>query len=106
MTDREAIDEVVRRTGVERFRFLCSELNTHAVPNSRDDYLRHIRELAAGPPPTEAPSAVESLRLARAANACPFRSTPSCGCGGPRCALRGGAAVSHLDCFPCVERYG
>lgn len=55
MTDEQAIDEVVRRTGVERFRSLCSEANTLPPPNSRADYLRHVRELAR--PPTAAEQA-------------------------------------------------
>lgn len=77
--------------------------------------LLHIRARSGLPAP--APSAgpadppdgrtmAESLALTRRMNDCPYRSRDAaCGCSGGRCALRGGAAVSHLDCFDCLERY-
>lgn len=49
------------------------------------------------------PTVAESVRLTRAMNACPSRSVdPGCGCAGARCSARGGAVVSHLDCFACL----
>lgn len=98
-----ALDRVVARTGHGRFRALCDAAHPdHAAWRAR------VVGLAADPPgsgPARRPVA-ESAELARAMRACPYRSTEGCGCAGGRCALRGGAIVSHRDCFPCLERYG
>lgn len=45
----------------------------------------------------------ESLEMTRRMNACPSRSTEGCGCSGGKCAARGGAIVSHIDCFACLR---
>lgn len=101
--------EAIHATGVERYRHLCSEENRHPSPNSRDDWRRFIleRRWERNTLPAEArPSVAESLALTRAMGACPYRATgPGCGCGGARCALRGGRTVSHVDCFDCLRRY-
>ena len=36
------LDEAIRATGVERYRWLCSDANTLPPPNSRDDWRRFI----------------------------------------------------------------
>jgi hypothetical protein len=77
--------------GFDRARFLAAHPRLAARLAARGDRGR--------------PSARASIRLARAMTACPYRSTLHCGCTGGRCALRGGARVSHRDCFPCLERY-
>lgn len=52
------------------------------------------------------PEVAQSLALLEAMKACAFRAVaPGCGCSAARCALRGGAPVSHPDCFDCVRRY-
>jgi len=74
--------------------------------------LRHICTRSARPPTPIAaapgrPSAAEGVESVRRMKACPFRSdNPGCGCqGNGRCALRGGAVVSHRDCFSCLRRF-
>lgn len=72
---------------------------------------RHIAARSGSPPElvvvaVERPETAETVAQVREINRCPYRSTVGCGCGGARCALRGGALVSHLDCLPCVRRYG
>jgi hypothetical protein len=58
------------------------------------------------PDRTLASPAEEGVRLARAMRACPYRSRgPGCGCSGANCSLRGGAVVSHIDCFDCLRRF-
>jgi hypothetical protein len=49
MTDQEAIDRAVRITGVERYRWLCSEANRASPPTSRTEYLGLVHEIAGGP---------------------------------------------------------
>jgi hypothetical protein len=45
MSDFEAtLEEAVRATRVERYRWLCSEANTLPMPNSREDWRRFILE--------------------------------------------------------------
>jgi hypothetical protein len=39
-----ALDRAVRETGVERYRFLCSEANTLGGANSREEWRRFIAE--------------------------------------------------------------
>lgn len=105
-----ALDEAVRATGVDRYRWLCSDANAMPAPHSRDDWRRWVldrRWAAQALPEAGRPPVARSLALARAMRACPFRSTDrSCGCSGGRCALRRGAPASHLDCFACLETYG
>lgn len=76
---------------------------------SGDPVLRaHILARSAGPAPAPAatPGVAGMIAGLAAMHRCPYRSTAGCGCSGGRCGLRGGAPVSHLDCLPCLERYG
>jgi hypothetical protein len=76
---------------------------------SGDPVLRaHIRNRSAGPAagPAATPGLAATIAAIAAMNVCPYRSAPGCGCSGGRCGLRGGAAVSHVDCLSCLERYG
>lgn len=110
MSDLDAVLEaVVASTGVGRYRHLCSDANTLPAPNSAADWRRfirdlHARDLHARGLDAPRPDVAEAVELTRRMNACPFRSTEGCGCSGARCALRGGAIVSHLDCFACLRR--
>jgi hypothetical protein len=109
MTLLEAIDLVIARTGVERYRHLCLH---HPSPTVRAEYSGLIFRLAAegatGLASATTPSAAEFLALLSAVRSCPYRSLEAvptgCGCG--RCGLRGGIRISHLDCLTCVRRYG
>jgi hypothetical protein len=40
----EALEEAIRSTGVERYRFLCSEANNAPPPNDRESWRRFILE--------------------------------------------------------------
>lgn len=107
MTWPEALEIMVARRGVERYRVLCAD----AHPDHAWWRVEMVRMVAAPPPAyastvttTTMPTAV-SLALTARMKACPYRSVPPGCCSGGRCALRGGAAVSHLDCFPCLTRY-
>ncbi len=51
VTDTEAIEEAVRRTGVERYRFLCSEANTLPAPNGPAEYIQLMHQIANEYPP-------------------------------------------------------
>lgn len=100
------LDAVIASTGVERYRHLCSAANTLPPPNAPEDWRRFVRHLHARGLDPPRPGVAESIDLTRRMNACPYRSTaPGCGCAGSRCALRGGAIVSHLDCMACLRRY-
>ena len=101
MTLADALDLVIARTGVERYRYLCLE---HPRPTVRAEYTALVLRLAAEPP-KPGPSTAESMAMAMAVRRCIFRSIESgeCGCG--RCGLRGGAKVSFLDCIQCVRDY-
>lgn len=108
---REALDVVVGRTGHGRFRSLCADDHPDRMIWRSRMIERATGEAApivdaASTPPAN-PTLAEDMRLIREAKACAFRSRgPGCGCSGHRCALRGGAIVSHLDCIPCVRTYG
>jgi hypothetical protein len=97
-----ALEIVVARTKHQRYRALCA-------PGHPDHpaWRARVRALAAapGPPPPAAGLPVaESLALTRRMKGCPHRSVDAgCGCNGGRCAARGGAIVSHLDCFSCLR---
>lgn len=100
MTWAEALEIVVARTGVGRYRYLCS-----------DEHADHARwrakvvELATGDPPPRS-DAGRNARLALLAQGCPYRSKfPPCGCSGYRCGI-GQRIVSGPECWDCVERYG
>ena len=108
MTHLDALDALADHPHLWRFRQLCADDNPDV--EQREGYRALVVRMARGEATADTrearPVAAEALALTRAMNACPFRSRgPGCGCSG-RCALRGGAIVSHLDCFPCIERYG
>jgi hypothetical protein len=96
-----ALDLVVARTGVERYRYLCLE---HESPRVRRQYSDLILRLALEPPPTR-PTPTESLEVLAAVRRCPFRSVGRDGCQCGRCALRGGAKVATAECIACVKLY-
>jgi hypothetical protein len=50
-----ALDQVVARTGVERYRHLTSEANTLAYPNDRETWRAWIRSEAMVEPSERAP---------------------------------------------------
>ena len=101
MTINEALDLVIARTGVERYRYLCLE---HPKPTLRAEYSRLVLRLAAQTPASR-PCPTELVALARKVMECPFRSTESSGCGCAHCGLRGGAKVSKLECIECMRNY-
>jgi hypothetical protein len=101
MTLADALDLVISRTGVERYRYLCLE---HPNPTVRAEYSALVLRLAEEPPPTR-PSAAESMQLALEARRCMFRSSEPGGCGCARCGLRHGTKVSILDCILCIRKY-
>ena len=72
-------------------------------PGYRSVIVSESRRVASAPAPI--PPA-ESLALVQLMKACPFRAAGTTGCGCGHCGLRGGAAVSHLDCFACIKQYG
>ena len=103
MTLADALDLVVARTGVERYRYLCTE---HPNPRVRAEYSGLVMRLATAPPDPTTPTAAESLKNAAAVRRCQYRSIESSGgCGCARCGLRGAAKVSLLECIECVRRY-
>ena len=101
MTINEALDLVIARTGVERYRYLCLE---HPKPTVRAEYSAHVLRLAAQPPAPK-PATAEFVAFARIVRECPFRSVEPGGCGCARCGLRSGAKVSNLECIQCVRNY-
>jgi hypothetical protein len=101
MTINEALEAVVARTGVERYRYLCLE---HPKPTLRAEYTSLVLRLAAQPPSSR-PTPTELVALARKVMECPFRSTELSGCGCAHCGLRSGARVSKLECVECMRNY-
>jgi hypothetical protein len=101
MTLTEALDQVIARTGVERYRYLCLE---HPKPEVRAEYSAHVLRLAAQRPAPN-PTAVELVAIASKVRSCAFRSIESGGCGCARCGLRNGAKVSNLECIQCMRNY-
>ena len=101
MTLAGALELVVARTGVERYRYLCLE---HPTSSVRAEYSALVLRLAVEPP-KPGPTAAESMALSLAVRCCMFRSRESgeCGCG--HCSLRSGAKVSTLECIECVRNY-
>lgn len=95
MTIEEALDIVVARTGHHRYR----ELVDPAHPDYDPRFIPIVIDAAKRAP-------ARTVELARLMTACPFRSVPPGCCAGGRCALRGGAEASHIDCFDCLEQYG
>jgi hypothetical protein len=51
MTDSEALAEAIRRTGITRYRFLCSADNTLGPPNDPATWRRFMHILAGATPP-------------------------------------------------------
>jgi hypothetical protein len=101
MTITDALELVIARTGVERYRYLCLE---HPKPKVRSEYTELVLRLAAQPP-APLPSPAELLALARKVTECPFRSKDPGGCGCARCGLLSGAKVSKLECVECMRNY-
>jgi hypothetical protein len=91
----------------ERASRLCSLVDPGS-PGHDLGYLPSLwalaRPVADRPTP---PDIRETIGLFRAMADCPYRAVdPGCGCSGAKCSLRAGAAVSHLDCLPCLRRFG
>jgi hypothetical protein len=101
MTVAEALELVIQRTGVDRYRYLCLE---HPNAVVREEYSALVLRLAAEPE-RPGPTAAESMALALAVRRCMFRSEESGGCGCSHCGLRGAAKVSTLECIQCVRSY-
>jgi hypothetical protein len=101
MTLAEALDVVIARTGVKRYRYLCLE---HPKPSVRAEYSALVLRLAAERPEPR-PTAAETLALALEVKRCMFRSKEPGGCGCGRCGLRNQAKVSTLECIECVRKY-
>lgn len=101
MSIAEALELVIARSGVQRYRYLCLE---HPNPKVRAEYTALVLRLASSPPP-ERPGAAESMALARQVRSCAFRSIESGGCGCAHCGLRDGAKVSIFECFQCMRTY-
>ena len=101
MTLAEALDVVIARTGVKRYRYLCLE---HPKTSVRAEYSALVLRLAEEPREPR-PTAAESLALALEVRKCMFRSTETGGCGCGRCGLRNQAKVSTLECIECVRKY-
>ena len=100
----EAIEIVVERTGVERYRYLCLE---HPNAGVRRDYSNLVLHMAAEPPDRSSGMEVaEWLPMLRKARQCQFRSVGKAGCGCGQCALAQGAEVSIAQCVDCVRRFG
>jgi hypothetical protein len=106
MTWIEALSALTGHPHACRYRALCAD--AHPDIEARDAYRALVVRRATGRPgPARAVPLGESLSLLAGLRACPFRSRDSgCGCAGARCALRGGAVVSHRDCFDCLKTYG
>jgi hypothetical protein len=93
MTDSEALNLVVARTGHRRYR----ELLDPAHPDHNPAYWPIVRALATAPP-------VEPLTpLHREALRCPFRGRPIVGCGCFRCLAGGGEpGTARVDVVACL----
>lgn len=102
MTDQEALDLVVSRTGHERFRVLVAE-----NPAYWPVILLHASNLLDGPAPEPAarPTPREGLAALMIARRCRWGSWPACGCSGPRCSIHG-REIAPAECLACVRRYG
>lgn len=109
----EAVEAVVAETGNPRFRDLCDSDHPAYDPRYVAYVLRRAGSLPVTPHHSSSlpitsplPTVAESWDLTRRMKACPFRSIRPGGCNCARCALRRGDAVSRVDCFACLERYG
>ena len=97
----DALDLVILRTGVERYRYLCLE---HPKPKVRAEYSALVLRLAAQPR-MPGPTAAESAALARSVRNCAFRSIEPGRCNCAHCGLRSGERVSIVECVQCVRKY-
>ena len=99
------VDPAVRCRGqdVRRFCELIDPADPQYNPGYRAVILAESARVAGAP---ALPTVAESVLLVAAMKACPYRSTGANGCGCGRCGLRGGAAVSHLECFACIKEFG
>lgn len=102
MTIGEALDIVIDRSGIERYRFLCLE---HPNDNVRAEYSDLVLRLAANPDAIGKPLKEQYLMAGRI-KACPFWSISGDGCQCSRCALQGGAKTSFVECSACISQYG
>ena len=100
MTLDQALDIVVARTGIDRYRYLCRD---HPVASVRDGYAALVMKLA-GEPDSGRITIADALTIRRV-NACLYRSKGNDECGCFRCALKGGQKVTSADCYGCVQRY-
>ena len=97
-------DPTVRCRGLDVPRF-C-ELIDPACPQYDPGYIAVIEDQTYRRRSAPAPiPPAESADLTRRMKACLYRSAGATGCGCGRCGLRGGAAVSHRDCFQCLTQY-
>lgn len=91
----------------ESFPRLCQ-----LIDPAHSAYNPHYRAALVTHPAPEDPEAArpaieETIRQLGVVKRCPYRSVDAgCGCSGARCALRGHAVVSHLDCLDCVRVFG
>ncbi len=56
MTDLEALEATIARTGVERYRHLCSSANERPPPNDPATWRAYMHTLAGGEAPSRAPT--------------------------------------------------
>jgi hypothetical protein len=107
----EALEIVVARDGVERYRVLTSDQNPD-VPG-RERYRADMVKMAAQPfepgkpfkPSTKEvrPTVSQSRAMITAVKACSFWSKCSCSAG--KCALKNNTTVSYQECFECLKSY-
>jgi len=76
MTWQTALETVVARTRVERYRHLCSDANALAPPNDRGAYRRLVVDLAGG----ELTPTPDEMRRVDAALAEHGTAPAPCGC--------------------------
>lgn len=98
MTLAEAVEVVVSRTGVERYRVFATQGPAHEA-----EIFRMAAELE-GKPVAPPPVITEDSRLVARVETCDFRRS-SCGClGKPAECLQGGwpAIVVFDDCRACI----
>lgn len=78
MTLPDALNIVIARTGVERYRYLCSEANTLPSPNDRETWRAWIMSEAQRDP--SLPDITVSSEEMREAEQWPPRVKPCGGC--------------------------
>lgn len=106
MTWHQAADELVKRTGHERYRWLCSDENPDA--RQRESYRAMMLEKAGQPVPPHSmtvptPPLASSLRAVRLGfRQCLYSSHEGCGCTGTHCFAKG-RIVGLADCIDCLK---